>query len=723
MKRNKFQFLAVALFIISAIQIVFVSCDDDPGVENYYTSTKEYASDFLQNRPDQFSDYIQILNRATGETGNLRLLNLLGTYGQYTVFAPNNEAVRKYLVGKGLESVDQLTKEDCDTIALNSIIENGMHFISDFSQGTYPQLNMLSRIMKVSTDSATVNGKIVLDITVNNAKMFHYDDSVSNGVVHTMSSIVGTSNEAISDVLCQDSTLSIFAEALKVTGMSDSLVATRDYSYSVSPDSTDWTNKALCLHTAAEYDNVAYMKERLFMFTAFVETDEVYERYGITNLAELDEYAHKLYDDMYPEDAGVTDPTDRRNALNRFVSYHILPLKGDYYKLTAVDGDQKDQATSPSITKCIARRKIDICDWYETMMPHSLMKFSFPSGTQYGLYINRRGVQSRPDYRGTFVRGAKIMTAGDLTGDKTNEDPLVTTAVNGMFYKIDDIIAYDRNTQTVVLDERLRFDTSTLSPDFLTSGARGHYARNGAGSKNGKYAPGGQQSDPLTNNATCLGFKAGSAKNFLFEDAKTHIHVRNRFIDFWSYEGDELIVKGQFDFAIKLPPVPEGDYEVRMMTCVGFSSRGIMQAYIGKSNEKIETFEDVKSKIDLKPQGIPFDMRPSGEVLFGYTSDTNLGDDDAIQAFDKSIHNNGWMKGPGSYLSGSAGWSDIKTSFRNQNNTIRKVLGHFSTNGKEDVYLRLQQKMESSENEMNLDYIEIVRSSVYNNEYYPEDRW
>lgn len=723
MKRNKFQFLAVALFIISAIQIVFVSCDDDPGVENYYTSTKEYASDFLQNRPGQFSEYVKILNRATGETGNLRLLNLLGTYGQYTVFAPTNEAIEKYLLGKGLQSVEELSKEDCDTIALNSIIENGMHFITDFSQGTYPQLNMLSRIMKVSTDSATVDGKIVLDINVNNAKMVHYDDSVSNGVVHTMGSIVGSSNEVISDVIYADSTLTLFAEALKVTHIQDSLTKTRDYSYSVGSDSVDWTNPALCFHTANEYDNVAYMKERLFMFTAFVESDKVYERYGITNIDELEDYAHKLYDDMYPQDAGVTDRTDRRNALNRFVSYHILPMKGDYYKLTAVDGDQKDQNTSPSITKNIARRKIDICDWYETMMPHSLMKFSFPSGTSYGLYINRRGVQSRPDYRGVFVRGAKIMTAGDLVGDKTNEDPLVTTALNGMFYKIDDIIAYDRNTQEVVLDERFRFDTSTLSPDFLTSGARGHYARNGAGSKNGKYAPGGQGADPYTNNATCLGFKAGTAKNFFFEDAKTHIHVRPRVIDYWSYEGDEMIVKGQFDFAIKLPPVPAGDYEVRMMTCVGFPSRGIMQSYIGKSTEKVETFEDVKSKVDLKPQGIPFDMRPGGTTLFGNKNDKTLGDEDAIQAFDKSIHNNGWMKGPGSYNSGSSGWADINTSFRNFDTTIRRVLGHFSTDGNEDVYLRLQQKMESSENEMNLDFIEVVRSSVYNNEYFPEDRW
>ena len=36
------KYLYVALFV-ATMQLTFVSCDDDPGVENYYTSTSEYA--------------------------------------------------------------------------------------------------------------------------------------------------------------------------------------------------------------------------------------------------------------------------------------------------------------------------------------------------------------------------------------------------------------------------------------------------------------------------------------------------------------------------------------------------------------------------------------------------------------------------------------------------------------------------------------------------------
>jgi hypothetical protein len=51
------------------------------------------------------------------------------------------------------------------------------------------------------------------------------------------------------------------------------------------------------------------------------------------------------------------------------------------------------------------------------------------------------------------------------------------------------------------------------------------------------------------------------------------------------------------------------------------------------------------------------------------------------------------------------------------------VIGTFHTDGNTDQYLRLQQKMESENNELNFDFIEICPSSVYNNEYFAEPLW
>jgi len=698
-------YLSVIAMCIS-LQFGMVSCSDDPNIDNYYTSTKEYAIDYLRNYRDDkkqevFTDYLEILSRATGERGDLRFNDLLGTYGSYTVFAPTNEAIKIYLNSKGYTSVSQLTKQECDTIALNSIIELAC-FTTDYSSDVYPKSNMLEHTMRIDTLSTVkANGELDTKMYINqDAQLIHWDDSVCNGVVHIVNRVVCTSNDLLPVVLSKDSTITKYYGALALTHLTDSISKYIDESYGFTSerdriDSCTWTNNKLCIWTAAEYDNVAYSEKRYFNFTAFMVKDEVLERdYGITKIqgkddpASLEYLAHKIYDEVYPEDADVNDYRDRRNALNRFISYHILDRYGLYYGLTAYDNHK--------LQNNFDRKHIDIADWYPTLMPNSLMKFSYPMiGTNPGLYINRRGKQSKADNKGVFVRGAYVQR--QLSN--------AATPPNGIYYYIDKVIDYGYNTQNVVLNERMRFDCSTLSPDFMTKLSDGDFAR-GHKTKCSDPYYGSQYkgTDAAGNQNTCIGFKAGYVRRFQFTD-NTHMHVRNRYLWFWSYEGDEVTIKGAFDVKITLPPVPAGTYEVRLFTCAGFASRGILQSYI----------DDVA-------QGIPFDMRPNGVALYGFKSDAALGDEDAILAFDKAIHNRGWMKGPASYGSGdrTTAFSTSDSPFRNGDTTLRRVLGTFTTDGKSEHVLRLQQKMESG-GELNFDFIELCPSSVYNDPYFAED--
>ena len=500
---------------------------------------------------------------------------------------------------------------------------------------------------------------------------------------------------SLSLILENDKNISLYVEALKVTGMMDSLMCYIDNSYGFASkqdikDSCTWTNNQLCIHVAVEYDNVAFPKKRFYNFTAFIVPDSILEqKYGITDLDGLRAKARELYEPVYPEDAGVTDETDRRNYLNRFISYHILDRLGTYYTLTSIDGGK--------LSNNFNRRKWDNADWYETLMPHSIMKFSFPSGSEAGLYINRRGVQDHADELGVFVHGSKITPP--------SSGPAQSNAVNGMYHYIDDIVAYDQNTQSVVLNERIRLDCSTLSPDFMTKftdgeTARGHSAVVAA--NNGKYGLGGQGTVASSNVNHCVGFKAGFVRNFKFK-SNTHIHVRNRVLGFWSYQGDDVTIKGPYDVTVKLPPVPEGKYELRMGYCADFVSRGIVAFFI-----------------DGKPCDI-VDLRPNGQTLFGWQSDDALGFAESIAEHDRSIHNKGWMKGPACY---SPGEKDTYggSSMRDLPNTIRRVVGTFYTDGKSDHYLRLKQMMEAG-GELDFDFIELVPVSVYDNETYVESKW
>jgi len=663
---------------------MLVGCSDDPGVENYYTAYGEMANTFLIQRPDRYSEFVEIVKKS-----NKVNIDLLGTYGEYTVFAPTNEAVNLFLASRGLTSIDQLSVEDCDTIAATHIIERS-YFTTDFSDATLPTANMLDRYLTITFDSVIVDEKINIEFYINNAaRIIIHDDSVENGVVHTMDRVIDATSEMLPDLIKKDSTISLFSLALQLTHMDDSMQIYLDESYFCDPDSFE---EGHCYSTAEEYDNVFYMEKRYFGFTGFIETDEVYASKGINDIEDLKAYAKTVYDDMYPEDANITDPTDRRNSLNRWVSYHFLPERIVYNMLTA---------DNQILNKNFDRRHWDASDWYETMMPHSLMKVSFPSGSEAGRYVNRRGVQNRKDNRGVKVPGARILSPSEA---KRNN-----MAVNGVYHYITDLIDYGRNTQEVVLNERLRIDATSLSPDFMTSGARGHGVRGVGGCPDypGQYGQKSFSADPNENINTCIGFKAGSVKNFIFSDVNTHLHVRNRYLDFWSYYGDEVMICGMYDIKFKLPPCPEGNYEFRIQCCLGFDNRGIIQVYL-----------------DDKPCGIPIDLRKHGDdPSIGWRSDTDLGDAEAIAAYDKALHNRGWMKGPAGYGNTNVDGGGTRYPNRDTRETMRRIYTTFYTDGKTDHWVRVQQKLESTNGTFPFDYIELCPRSVYNNENYPEDKW
>ena len=493
--------------------------------------------------------------------------------------------------------------------------------------------------------------------------------------------------ENLPQIMANDASISLFNQAMAATHMGERLEKYIDETYSLSADSV---NQWFYYSTGAEYDIVGYMQTRYFGYTGFVEPNEVFAQHGIKTLDDLRNYAKQVYDEMYPEDAGVKDETDSRNSLNRFVAYHFLPERIEYDKLTADN----------ILLRTFDRKHWDVAEWYETMMPYSIMKVSYPSGSSEGRYVNRRGVMDRPDWRGVFVAGAKIKSPS-----KADKE---LVAINGVYHYIDDIIDYGRNTQEVVLNERMRIDATTLSPDFMTSGARGHavVGVGGVSSYPGQYGRQSSSPDPDMNPNHCFGFKRGAATNFAFTP-NTHLHVRNRNLCFWSYQGDEVLISGRFDVTVKIPPVPAGVYELRIATLLGFPNRGIVAFYL-----------------DGKPCGLPIDLRKDGyDPSVGFRSDSDLGDDEAVAAYDKALHNRGWMKGPASYGNINQDGTGSPFWMRNGANEMRRVLTTFISDGATDHYLRIQQLLNMSSSAFAFDYIELCPRSVYDNDLYPEDKW
>ena len=254
------------------------------------------------------------------------------------------------------------------------------------------------------------------------------------------------------ELLRSNPNVSIFYNALVATHLKDTLDQYLDPNY---PEiEYEWTVQALrdnypgvhYNYTRYERDPIAMPDKRVFKYTMFVVSDNELANYGIRNLDDLREYAKRVY----PEGAGFAD-SERASSLNKLMSYHILPFWLTY-----------DQFNT-SQTRIIKNRKyldeFDVEDFFETLLPHSVMRISTPyevSEKPLGIFINRKGT---------------IKTGLEAEGIIISKD--YNSCINGGYYYIEKPLLYDSQTRNNILNTRMRIMACTLSPDFINSGARG----------------------------------------------------------------------------------------------------------------------------------------------------------------------------------------------------------------------------------------------------------
>lgn len=459
-------------------------------------------------------------------------------------------------------------------------------------------------------------------------------------------------------IMAQDPNISIFNEALRLTGMCDSLLEKFDYSY--------WADEN-ALYQGLYAGNWCYgMSVIKRGYTAFAETDSVYAVHGIYNIEDLKKYAAKVYNEVYPEDASITDPTDRRNSLNRFVSYHLLDRIATKSQLTAA-GISNDRAGA--VKDNYNRYKIDIADWYETMMPHSLMKCSSPwlSDLEETVFINRRGLRSLP-VRDVFIEGSEVANASNYN--------FQGAATNGYYHYINDIIAYDRQTQEIVLNEQIIVNNSTITPEFFNNNMRINYPY-----------------PTMSNNGeVCL-------PNRSLKNIKTHSYDTRLYYLFnrnWgNLQTDEFIATGNFDITIKLPPVPAGTYELNL----GYNISSL------RSTANFYLDGELCDSVDLS-------LQASSEKI-GWIRDDELESPEAIAQNDSLLFVNGYRKGLDyCYTRGS-----VNTQ-RDDVTCLRRIITTLHTDGKTEHYLRIKNAngygFDNGWSQFHLDYLELCPISLLN---------
>lgn len=619
--KPKYLKIAIAGF---ATVMTLNSCQEQIDEGARFTFVGNTIATYLQGEED-CSHFVDILTR--GEC-----IGLMKAYGQYTCFAPTNEAVERFLIEQDSiyhESVrkyeetkgtpnetkiidtgvyspylSELSAKKCSEIARNHILPK-MYLGIDLIGNQIPDANMNDRDLTLDFD--TIGGKSVA--MINSTARVKWEEEVENGAVHVLDGVINPSSLNVPTLMDEYNYFGIFMKALNQTGYADLLVQTEDANY---------TEGDKIVQSIREKELAPYPVARRMRFTVFLETNEVLAKYGITDEASL----LAKCKEWYPEDMKVWDWTgdtidnvdfsrplnDWRNPVNQFVGYHILDRKVAYENLVCYNVKAKGKGEFDSEKDFPGNA--DRTEYYVTMN-NRILKVTMPrseSGSERSkIYLNYA-----PE-----GKGQNIMVYSSNEFRKLNEElyeAFNPEALNGSLNVIEDILVYDEDIMKGhVLNCIMRFDCSSICSELTNNRIRWKYTsmltQDGA-----VFIP----------HNYCNRVKVYSEDTRLFYLAPHTV---------WhNYQGDEMMALGLFDFAYRLPPIPEGTYEIRM----GYSAsslRHVVQVYL-----------------DNEVTGLPIDLRLTGDKpQVNWVADKDLADEEAIAAKDKEMKNRGYLKGPSTF--------------------------------------------------------------------------
>lgn len=668
------------LAIMGIAMFTAYSCSDEIDESNLYTFTGKMVTQYLAEN-DSFKLYSYCLSRVPlSDKSKSTFANLMSTRGNYTVFAPTDEAVHHYL--DSIYNQPDFPIENAEDSIIEAIVRNGIidnedneaYRIEDLTEGAMPRTNANDRYLTISFD--TLGGRAIAKIN-NDARVISRNIETENGYVHAVDRVVMLSNAYISSLIDEAGNMRIFSMLLNATGWADSLELYRDEEYEalIKPET---------MPNDFGWGDSRYPQHRYYGYTVLAETDSVFhEKWGIdlpmveagvvTNGATILQQLKQKCREAYPF-ATAEALTDPDNAENQFVAYHLLRIRVPFNWLVVHRTEYGYSYNNPT------RLSINCDNYWETMTHiHRRMIKMTEGPTTDGIRINRYYKYDPDTYDETdvIIPGIGIRSTN---GDYDNN------ALNGFYYPIDDILVYSDDVPNKVLNQRIRMDLSTYLPELINNSIF-------IAEYNPYLIPNGYLSYVKMNSEeTQYNYLTGYSQGYN---------------DMYC---DEHNITGSYDFTLRLPPVPfEGTWEIRLVYSYS-SNRGMAQLYFGTDPQNLQAY------------GLPIDERVQvtsptiGWVLYDDE------DPDLNRERDKDMRNKGYMMGI--KHEGPSTGGTVSTTLYNvtSEHRLRKIFYTGNLNPDETYYIRFKSILSNTNTMFVLDFVEFAPRTVYNGDT-PEDAW
>ena len=678
------------------------ACTDKIDRSDMYTFTGMTATDYIRSNPE-LSLFSKIIEKSHNSSKSLTTVaSLLSTYGNYTIFAPTNDAIKQYLDSvyeQADYNVDTISQAEANHIVLNCILDNGKEQAlrtMDLNEGALVQGTLDDHHIIVNFGDYGDGVTVKLN---RKSRIIKGDMQVTNGYIHIVDRVITPGPTSVAGLIYDTPNLRIFSMLLEKTSWGDSLLKYEDKVYN------DETYYKLIGNSGTSTS--AFPRYRLFCFTCFVEPDEIFHQDwgipmpqqnprtgGIANAEEIMEAIEARCKEAYPQ-AQSNDLTNEGNAVNQFVSYHLLPSLEKYPRWKYERGvfPTRYKNTSTVITRA------DFPFYFQTMgKPNRLIKIVY-STKRNDIRINRHCYYNNAfygDYQETSCarEGCLIDSAN---GSYPNYAP------NGYYYPINHVLVYDEDTRKGALDERIRYDVTMNLPEFRTAVA------NQSSIYRIRYIPAIFCDNLKTKYQYYLNF--------------TPI-IGNRLYSIIHYMWDYLTFRSN-EVTLKLLPVPyAGTWEVRI-GCL----HGMIQFYMGNSTDITQM-----KYLGIKDYYSKNGYEPPQEADFDNTGVPVLNDTLSLIETNKNCRLHGFMKYPyGCGKLHNTGyhyyvWYSSRNAIPPNTpiNPYRYIVYRGYMTPEKDYYIRMVSQLGIENTAYDWwqgDLIELVPESVFDNPNRAEDWW